>query len=254
MRHQITIAHRTDTGREREENQDSIVYIRDERNDCHLLVVADGLGGGSCGQLASQIAAQTIRQSFFMTAGSNWPINNRLELAISEANRLILHRAGRNRKCKGMGSTCAVLVLADEFAYLGHLGDSRIYHMRENRITQLTRDHSITQRMLDDGLITPDEAAVHPERDRLDRALGMRADIKSDIRQTPIPLCENDFFILCTDGLTSLLRDEEIYRIVSEAPADLACEALVDVANHRGGHDNITIAVVRIGGDVTLTF
>jgi protein phosphatase len=254
MRHQITIAHRTDTGRERDENQDAVVHIRDERHDCHLLVVADGVGGGTCGQIASQLAAQTIRQSFFSTSESGRPFNERLELAVTEANRLILHRAGRDRKCKGMGSTCVVLVLADDQAHLAHAGDSRIYLVRDNRITQLTRDHSIMQRMLDDGLITEDEAATHPDRGRLDRALGLRPDLKPDVRPDPIRLSDQDSFILCTDGLTSLVRDEELFRIVQHAPASRACESLVELANERGGHDNITVAIARVGADITLTF
>ncbi|MGH6628837.1 MAG: PP2C family protein-serine/threonine phosphatase, partial [Burkholderiales bacterium] len=205
MRHQITVAHRTDMGREREENQDAIVYVRDERHDCHLLVVADGVGGGTCGQMASQLATETVRQSFFALAESGHAVNDRLGFAVAEANRLILHRAERNRRCKGMGSTCAALALVDDQAHLAHAGDSRIYLIRDNRISQLTRDHSITQRMLDDGLISEDEAATHPDRDRLDRALGLRADLKPDVRPDPIGLSDQDAFLLCTDGLTNLV-------------------------------------------------
>jgi serine/threonine protein phosphatase PrpC len=108
--------------------------------------------------------------------------------------------------------------------------------------------------MLDDGLITEEEAAVHPDRNWLDRALGLREEIKPDILPGPIRLCERDTFIVCTDGLTSLVRDEEIFRIVQNAPVAHACDALVSLANERGGHDNITVAVVRIGADITLTF
>jgi PPM family protein phosphatase len=254
MRHQVTIAHRTDTGREREENQDAVVYIRDERSACHLLVVADGVGGATCGRMASQLAAETIRQSFFAAADTVLAINDRLTYAVSEANRLILHRAARNRRCKGMGSTCVALALADDHAYLAHAGDSRLYLIRENRIVQLTRDHSIAQRMLDDGLIDEDEAASHPDRNRLDRALGLRADLKPEVRPDPIRLYEKDTFILCTDGLTSLVRDEELFRIVQHTAAAPACDALVELANQRGGHDNITVAIARIGADITLAF
>lgn len=254
MRHQVIVAHRTDTGRERQENQDSVVYLCDEREGCHLLVVADGLGGSACGQMASQIATQTIRQSFFSSFGSNLPINQRLELAITEANRLILHRAGRNRRCRGMGSTCAVLVLATEQAYLAHTGDSRIYMIRAGRIAQLTRDHSRVQRMLDGGLITEEEAANHPDRHWLDRALGLRPDIAPEVRPDPIGLRDQDTFIVCTDGLTNLVRDEEIFRIIQHAPVAQACEALVALANERGGYDNITVAIARVGTDITLPF
>jgi protein phosphatase len=254
MKYQVIVAHRTDTGRERQENQDSVIHIRDERDGCHLLVVADGLSGTACGQAASQLATQTIRQSFFSAFGSNLTINQRLEMAIVEANRVILHRADRDRRCRGMGSTCAALALADQRAHLAHVGDSRIYLIRDNRIAQLTRDHSRAQRMLSDGLITEEEAANHPDRDWLDRALGLRAEIVPDVRPEPIKLREKDTFILCTDGLTNLARDEEIFRIVQRAPVEPACDALIALANERGGHDNITVAIARIGTDVTLTF
>lgn len=254
MRQQITIAHRTDTGLERQQNEDSILYLADERFGSHLVVVADGLGGTACGAVASQLAVQTIRQSFFGTADGNFSINQRLEFAVTEANRMILNRAKRDRQCRGMGSTCAVLVLANEAAYHAHVGDSRIYLIRDNRIAQLTRDHSRVQRMLDDGLITAEEAATHPERDWLDRALGLRPDLKPDIRPEPLRLCQDDTFIVCTDGLTNLVREEEMFRVVQHTPADHACEALITLANDRGGVDNITVAVARVGADITLTF
>jgi protein phosphatase len=254
MRHQVIVAHRTDQGREQYENQDSVIYLRDERDGCHLLVVADGLGGTVCGQVASQLATQTIRQSFFSTFGSSLTVNQRLELAVAEANRMVLHRANRDRHCRGMGTTCAALVLTAEAAHLAHAGDSRIYLIRAGRIMQLTRDHSRAQRMLDDGLITEEEAANHPDRNWLDRALGLRPDLLPDIRPEPIRLRDEDAFVVCTDGLTNLVRDEEIFRIVRRAPVERACEALVALANERGGHDNITVAIARIGADVTLTF
>ncbi|MGE0127987.1 MAG: Stp1/IreP family PP2C-type Ser/Thr phosphatase [Blastocatellales bacterium] len=254
MRYQVIVAHRTDTGRERQENQDSVIHICDEREGCHLLVVADGMGGTACGQEASQLATQTIRQSFFSTFGSNLTINQRLEMAVNEANRMILRRADRDRRCRGMGSTCAVLAVAGQHVHLAHAGDSRIYLIRDSRITQLTRDHSRAQRMLDDGLITEEEAANHPDRNWLDRALGLRAEITPDVRPEPIRLSEKDTFIVCTDGLTNLVRDEEIFRFVQHAPVEPACDALIALANERGGHDNITVAIVRVGSDITLTF
>jgi protein phosphatase len=254
MTYQVTIAHRTDAGRERQENQDAIGYISDERSGCRLLIIADGLGGTACGQIASQLAVQTIRQIFFSQNESQLSVNERLCVAISEANRMILHRAKRDRHCRGMGSTCAVLALTENCAYLAHAGDSRIYLVRSGRIAQLTRDHSRAQRMLDDGLITEEEAVDHPDRQWLDRALGLRDEIKPDVRPDAIQIMEKDTFILCTDGLTSLVRDEEIFRIAQHSPVNQACEALITLANERGGHDNITIAIARIGADVTLTF
>lgn len=254
MQYQVTIAHRTDTGRERQENEDAISYSSDERSGVHLLIVADGLGGTACGQVASQIAVQTIRQIFFTQSYLNLSINERLNLSISEANRMIMDRADRDRHCRGMGSTCAVLVLANDFAHIAHAGDSRVYLIRDGWIKQLTRDHSRAQRMLDDGLITAEEAAGHPDRNWLDRALGLRDEVKPDIRQEPIRLREKDTFVVCTDGLTSLVRDEEIFGVVQHAPVAHACSTLIAFANERGGHDNITVAIARIGADITLVF
>lgn len=254
MRQQIIIAHRTDTGLERKDNEDAISCVGDDRSRCHLIVIADGLGGAACGQVASQLAVQTIRQSFFSTADSEFSINDRLALAIAEANRLIFHRSNHDRHCRGMGSTCAALALCDDTAHVAHVGDSRVYLLRDGRIRQLTRDHSRVQRMLDDGLITEEEAANHPDRDWLDRALGLRQYILPDLLTEPIRLRREDTFVVCTDGLTNLVRDEEIFRLVQYAPSAHACEALIALANERGGSDNITVAIARVGADITLTF
>ena len=254
MRRQINIAHRTDTGLERKNNEDSITCVSDVTHGCNLIIVADGLGGVACGQFASQLAVHTIRQSFFSTTRSGFSVNDRLALAVAEANRLIFNRSERDRHCKGMGSTCAVLAINDDFAFVAHVGDSRVYLIRDNRIRQLTRDHSRAQRMLDDGLITEEEAANHPDRNWLDRALGLRPQILPDVLSQPISLIEGDTFIVSTDGLTNLVRDEEIFRLAQCAPVAHACEALVALANERGGNDNITVAIARIGADITLTF
>lgn len=251
MRLPVTVAYRTDTGRERDENQDAVSYICDERQNLHLLIVADGVGGVVCGQMASLLAVQTIRQSFFAAeepdGESESRIGERLLYAIEEANRMILRRGRRDRRCRGMGSTCAVVVLHNEHAWIAHAGDSRIYLIRENRIIQLTRDHSRVQRMLDDGLITEEEALNHPERNYLERALGMREEIRVELRPRPLPLGAGDILIDCTDGLTSLVGDEEIYRLARGLSPAEACEKLVELANERGGHDNITVGIALIG-------
>jgi len=249
MRFPVNVAYRTDAGREHQENQDSIGYICDERVGVHLLIVADGVGGAVCGQMASHLAVQTIRQSFFAFDRGDWEIGqigDRLLFAITEANRMIVRRGQRDRRCRGMGSTCAVLVICEDRAWIAHAGDSRVYLVRENRIVQMTRDHSRVQRMLDDGLITEDEAVDHPEKHFLERALGLREEIRVDLRQ-PVPVFPGDRLIVCTDGLTSLVWDEEIYRITLGKQPEAACDLLVELANDRGGFDNISVGIVRIG-------
>lgn len=245
MNYECIIGQLSDTGREREENEDSIGHIYDERTRVHLFIVADGLGGTACGQVASQLAVQAIRQGFF-ARDDDHSIPDRLEFAIQEANRIIRHRANRDRQCKGMGSTCAVLVLKDDAAWVAHAGDSRIYLIRDGRILQLTHDHTRAQRMLDDGLITEEEAAGHPDRNWLDKALGLKENLKPDIRPETIPLKNSDLFVLCTDGLTSLVRDEEIFRIAGSQSVQAACQSLIELANERGGHDNVSVSIARI--------
>jgi len=243
----VTITHRTDPGRERHENQDSIGHIRDERTGLDLLIIADGVGGGACGQVASRLAVQTIRQTFFALLEEVGETGERLRRAVLEANRMILQRARGDRSCKGMGSTCAVVVVIEDVAHLAHVGDSRVYLIRQNRIVRLTRDHTRVQRMLEGGLITEDEAANHPERNWLDRALGLREDLRVEVREEPLPLEPEDLLVVCTDGLTGLVRDDEIFRLLRQMPAEEATDVLIATANARGGPDNISIAIARIG-------
>jgi protein phosphatase len=254
MPQRVTVAHQSDIGLERKENQDAFGYGYDESTDSHLLVVADGMGGAACGSVASQLAVHTIHQRFFAEAERDLPPGERLGRAIVEANRAIREQAASEQQCRGMGSTCVALALVNGQATLAHVGDSRIYLVRAGRIIRLTRDHSRVQRMLDDGLITEEEAISHPDSGLIDRSLGPRLNVEPEVRSEPIGLRDGDAFVLCTDGLTGLVRDEEIFKIVFDLPAQRACEALVALANARGGYDNITLQIARIGEDVTLGF
>jgi protein phosphatase len=255
MSRNVIVAYRTDVGLERQENQDAYGYWHDTATDCHLMVVADGMGGAACGGVASKLATQVIYARLFDAAESRMPMVDRLGRALTEANRVIYQRAASEGACRGMGSTCVVLtVIGGERAYLAHVGDSRIYLVRDSRIARITRDHSRVQRMLDDGLITDEEAIGHPESNVLERSLGPRGNVTPEVRPEPIELRDHDTFVLCTDGLTGVVRDEEIFEVISSAPARLACEALVEMANERGGRDNITVAIIRIGADVTRAF
>jgi len=254
MSRNVIVAHRTDVGLEREENQDACGYWHDAASDCYLTVVADGMGGAACGSIASQLATQIVHERLFNEAARQMPMIERLDYALTEANRVIYQRAASDGRCHGMGSTCVVVAVTGEQAYLAHVGDSRIYLIRDGRIARLTRDHSRVQRMLDDGLISEEEAIGHPESNVIERSLGPRSSVTPEVRPEPIELCEDDTFVLCTDGLTGLVRDDEIFELVNHTPIKPACEALIEMANQRGGHDNITVALVRIGADVTLGF
>ena len=262
MRYQVFVAQLTDIGLERKENQDAVECIYDERSDTHLLIVADGMGGAACGSRASQLAVTTIGEKFFDDAGRSLPIDQRLTRALIAANHNIWSEAQNSisgnapglPNCRGMGATCVLLALLDDYAWLAHVGDSRIYQVSPHRIVRLTRDHSHVQRLVDGGLISEEEAQFHPDRSRIERALGPREIVRPELRPDPIKLVEGDTFVLCSDGLSSLVHDEEIFSIVLNAPTAQACETLVALAKQRGGHDNITVAVARIGDEVTRAF
>lgn len=267
MRHQVIVAHLTDIGLERKENQDAVGCFYDERSDTHLLVVADGMGGAACGSRASYLAVTTINERFFDEAGRTLPVEQRLSRALIAANHSIWSEANGNpssglagggtpgnTNCRGMGATCVVLALLDDQAWLAHVGDSRIYQVNPHRIIRLTRDHSHVQRLIDGGLISEEDAQTHPDRSRIERALGPREIVRPEIKAQPVTLIEGDSFLLCTDGLSSLVHDEELFSIVLNAPTQQACNTLVALAKQRGGHDNITVAIARIGDEVTRAF
>src|SRR5262245_33167871 len=165
MRYQVIVAQQSDIGLERKENQDAVECVYDERSDCHLLVVSDGMGGAACGSLASRLAVETISTLFFDADARTLPIDTRINRALIAANHLILREANsptpKRPNCRGMGATCVVLALLKDNAYLAHVGDSRIYQIRPDRIVRLTRDHSQIQRLLDGGLINEEEAQRH---------------------------------------------------------------------------------------------
>jgi protein phosphatase len=246
MSQNLVIAHRTDTGRQRKENQDACGFWRDTASGDYLLIVADGMGGAACGSSASQLAVRTIQEIFFNPALQQTAINDRLNQAILQANRAVLEEAAANPQCQGMGTTCVTAAISGRYAFLAHVGDSRIYLVREQRIIRLTKDHSLVQRLLDDGLIDEEEATAHPQKNVLQRAIGPREDVVPDIRPEPVELQSDDALILCTDGLCGLVRDEEMFALVKQNDPQTACDALVALANERGGYDNITVAVCRV--------
>jgi PPM family protein phosphatase len=239
MRYPVLVAQLTDIGLERKENQDAVNCVYDERSDTHLLLVADGMGGAACGSRASQLAVTIIEEKFFDAAGRSLPIDQRINRALIAANHSIWSEAQSGASglaagmlnCRGMGATCVLLALLEDNAWVAHVGDSRVYQVSPHRIVRLTRDHSHVQRLVDGGLISEEEAQTHPDRSRIERALGPREIVRPELRPDSIPLVEGDSFVLCTDGLSSLVHDEEIF-----------------------GNDNITVAIARIGDEVTRAF
>jgi protein phosphatase len=249
MSRNLMVAHLTDPGLKRKDNQDSCGCWRDANSGDHLLLVADGMGGAACGREASDVAINSIRDKFFDPALQQISISERLKLAFHAAHLSIRERVAINPECDGMGTTCVAAAISGKHAFLAHIGDSRIYLSRGQRITRLTKDHSLVQRMFDDGLIEEHEIASHPQRNVLQRALGPRDEVEPEIKQEPLELLSGDVLLLCTDGLCGQVHDEEIFEIISKVEPMEACESLINLANWRGGPDNITVAVCKVESD-----
>lgn len=220
-------------GQIRDKNEDSMGW-RDR-----LFVVADGMGGHNAGEIASALAVEYV-----LRVKTEPDFCKAMKRVVDEANLALLNQASKNPDCSGMGTTVAVLFVRDETAYFGHIGDSRIYLWRQGELKRLTRDHSLVEELVANGGITPEQARSHPQRNILTRALGTpnlpELEI-SDLRLEP-----GDRFLLCTDGLSGPLSDEEIVAVIGEngAPQELA-DRLVDYANSKGGPDNITLIIVE---------
>ncbi|MBS0266353.1 MAG: serine/threonine-protein phosphatase [Planctomycetes bacterium] len=239
----------SDVGFRRHNNQDSYaVHMARERSEWirrgHLFLVADGMGGHAVGELASKIAADTIPHTY-LKIQEGAPAEA-LEAAVTAGNAAINARGELNRDFMRMGTTCTTLVLYPQGAVIGHVGDSRAYRVRADRIEQLTFDHSLQWELLRQGKMSPEEIFRKEPRNVITRSLGPNPKVQVDI-EGPYPARPDDTYVLCSDGLTGLVRDEEIGMACRElSPAD-ACRLLVDLANLRGGPDNITVIVIRVG-------
>jgi len=242
----VAFACSTDIGVHREENQDSYGVFPGEGRpapDGRIFIVADGMGGHRGGREASAMAVEVVGGAF--AAPPEGDVLSALERAIGDANEAILTEGSANPNLRGMGTTCSVLHLHGDEGRVAHVGDSRIYRITPDAITQLTDDHSRVAEMVRRGLLSDEEARWHPERSLLYRALGVTTGIDVDVAG-PFPLRPDERYLLCTDGLVNLVTDDEIRRIVLRNPPADACELLTDLALRRGGHDNITIIIVHL--------
>jgi PPM family protein phosphatase len=228
----------TDPGRKRRRNEDSFVI------DPPLFAVADGMGGAQAGEVASRLAAAAFRE--FHDADELDP-EERLAAIIQEANRRIYERAAGDAEVSGMGTTITAALVAADALVLGHVGDSRAYRLRGGKFEQLTDDHSLVADLVRSGRITPEEADAHPQRSVITRALG--TDREVDVDTFTVPAESDDLFLICSDGLTTMVDDEEIRDLVTRA-SDLeqAGKGLVKAANKAGGEDNITVVLFRVAG------
>jgi len=202
------------------------------------------MGGHEGGQVASGIAIETVRD-VYLAYLDNDPSEGLLT-AFQDAHAAIQAYAREHPELRGMGTTCTAVALRDRDLYYGHVGDSRLYLIRDSGISQVTDDHSLVGRLLREGQITPEEAAVHPERNVLTAALGMDSAVPGDFSEAPMPLFSNDILLICTDGLHGLVSDDELQQIASSHQPSDACRELVRMANDRGGFDNITVQILKV--------
>ncbi len=222
----------TDVGKKRSLNEDS--YIANGS----IFAVADGMGGHRSGEVASAMALDALR--FGLSKRSKDPFEDKLIEAIKRANKKVYEKALKDIDVRGMGTTITVAVPNEDKLYIGHVGDSRLYLLRDGKLRQLTDDHSLVAQMVQKGHLKPEEAELHPQRSIITRAVGSEKDVQVDlIVEEVLP---GDRFLLCTDGLNAMLSDEKIAEILRDKDdLDAACRELVDWANDRGGNDNITV-------------
>jgi PPM family protein phosphatase len=234
-------AFRTDTGRQRNANEDSL-FTR-----APLFVIADGMGGAQAGEVASKAAAESFERELPQA-----PPEQVLRETIEEANRTIHELARKDPSLTGMGTTttAAIVDLEAEEVAIGHVGDSRAYRLRGGKLEQLTRDHSLVEEMRRKGQLTEAQAEDHPQRSIITRALGPEPVVEVDLQT--VPAQAGDVFLICSDGLTTMLDDEQIARLLGRASSmEAAVRALVDEANRAGGRDNITVIVFQLGDAAT---
>jgi PPM family protein phosphatase len=250
----IDYAELTDVGLRRANNQDSLaVMLAGNEVDFfrrgHLFVVADGMGRHAAGELASKIAVDTVPLEYFKQPLTPPPVA--LKYALEEGNRRIFARGQQNPDFKGMGTTTSTLAILPQGALVGHVGDSRVYRLRDSVLEQLSFDHSVVWEMQAAARATGAELPTNIPKNYITRSLGHDGRVNVDV-EGPFPLAAGDTFLLCSDGLSGQVEDEEIGVILGCLPPTEAVRVLIDLANLRGGPDNITVIVVRVGNLATV--
>jgi len=238
---------RTDVGKVRSENQDfgALTTPKEEAVSPaggRLLIVADGMGGHRGGATASRIATETVKAQYLGSETND--VGTALHDALTRANARVFSESQTNPELRGMGTTTSALVIRGTEGWFAHVGDSRIYMVRGDAVKQLTEDHSLVATMVREGLLTAEEAENHPRRNVLQRSIGVGEEVEIDVRG-PIELQENDTFVLCSDGLHGLVKEDEI-KDIAKLPIQQAANDYVKLALERGAPDNVTVIVARI--------
>ncbi len=244
---EVTLASRSDIGRVRSANEDSCdAFVREDGTT--LLVVADGMGGHRGGATASRTAVETIGELF--VAETSGRFAERIGGAIEIANTRIYELAQTDPELEGMGTTLVAFLMDERRrGVVAHVGDSRAYRYRQGNLEALTTDHSVVAEMHRRGLISADEAAIHPRRNEILRSVGVLPEVEVEV--SPVDIAPGDRFVLCSDGLTGVVSDDEIAAIVQAESPDTAVDLLIGMANERGGPDNITVQILSVPADAS---
>ena len=236
---------KSDVGKVREINEDAF-YISNSLDEVQLYMLADGMGGYNGGEIASKLAIQSaknyIENNFKEIEKDKDSIIQLIGSSIEYANMVVYEKAKENKELSGLGTTLEVCLIYNNRAFIGHVGDSRIYRIRKEFMRKLTQDHSYVQKLVKDGTITQEEAAHHPQKNMLMKALGCNAFVEPDVMVKGF--LKDDILIMNSDGLTNLVSQEEIFK-EAKKNIEQATKNLVQMANDNGGYDNITVIIIK---------
>lgn len=247
----------TDVGKRRENNQDNFCIKQVSENTC-FAIVCDGMGGQNGGQLASKIACDIIEEHLLEIGEdlqlqkenideSVEDIKSIMIRGMSKANIAVHDESLRDDTYKGMGTTAILVVVIDDLAYITHIGDSRVYVLNDKKLSQVTKDHSVVQELVDQGELTQEEALTHPNKNMITRAVGVN--LLVDIDYMKIPFEAGDKMLICSDGLTNMVQDFVIENVLIQNNAEESCRQLIELSNKAGGFDNITVVTIVANED-----
>ncbi len=242
----MNISAKTDIGRKRSINQDAVHY---QFVDDNLIwgIVCDGMGGMAAGNIASEEAIKAIANGFSQNLSAKTTpkqIVSLMKASIESANAMVYDLACRNEEYRGMGTTVVAVIIKDGMAYISNVGDSRAYLLSKGVLSQITTDHSVVQSMVERGQLTVDEAAHHPSKNIITRAVGVASQIDIDFYE--VPIASEDVLLLCTDGLTNCVENDELKQAIEEDEFSSLADRLINAANAAGGSDNITVFSVKL--------
>lgn len=236
---------KSDIGKAREINQD-YYYVSDDTDKPRVYILADGMGGYKGGEVASKLATESVKKyiesNFDNIIKEKDEILKLIASAVEYANMVVYEKSKEDKELEGMGTTLEVCVIYNNKAYIGHVGDSRVYRIRKEVIRKLTKDHSYVQQLLEDKKITREEAKTHPKKNMITKALGCTPYVEPDLRARNFE--KGDIFIMCSDGLTNMVEEKQIFEIIKQ-DIETATDKLINEANRAGGYDNITVIIIN---------